>query len=158
MAGTADARDGQSLPQFRSMSDNKLRHIRAVAETMRDTALASGRTDEEARRMYLLGFVHDIGYLHGPSGHARRGAEMLASAGYEYAEEVRLHGRPVDDPSWELLVLWHADMSCDWQGRRVSYAERLDGIIERYGEGSEQARNAKAIIGRLEATDDIPFA
>lgn len=141
-----------------SLSDDKLRHIRAVAEVMRDTALANGLGDEEADRMYLLGLVHDVGYLHGARGHAGRGADLLASAGYELAEEVRLHGRLVDDPSDALLMLWHADLSCDWRGRRVGYDERLAGVIERYGEGSEQARNVRAIVGRLQAETRLVFA
>lgn len=153
----ADAHDGSDT-HARSLSDNKLLHVRAVAETMRETALANGMGEDDADRMYLLGFVHDIGYIRGVTGHAKAGARVLALSGYAHSEEVRLHGRPVDNPSRELLMLWHADMSCDWKGRRVSYEERLSGIEERYGTDSEQARNARGIIRMLQAQDGLRLA
>ena len=153
-----DAHDGSDTHARRSLSDNKLRHVRAVAETMRETALANGMDADDADQMYLLELVHDVGYVCGATGHAQAGARMLALSGYAYSEEVRLHGRPVEHPSQALLMLWHADMSCDWQGRRVSYEERLKGVMERYGADSEQVRNAKGIIKMLEEMRELRLA
>lgn len=146
-----------AMPPIRhaSLSDNKLLHVRAVAEVMWQTAVANGATVAEADGMYLLGLVHDIGYLHGARGHSDAGGDILEASGYRFSEEVRRHGRMTDDPSRELVMLWHADMSCDHLGRRVTYEERLDSIVARYGDESSQARNARAIIGHLRGVTGI---
>lgn len=137
------------------ISDNKLRHMRAVAETMRDTALANGMTDDEADGMYLLGLVHDIGYIHGAKGHSDTGADILENAGYPLAQAVRDHGSPREDPPRELVMLWHADMTCDSVGRRIPYDGRLADIVRRYGRDSSQAQNATLIVGFLRSQSDI---
>lgn len=142
-------------PTRHAISNDKLRHIRLVAEVMRACAVANGMDDEAADAMFLLGFVHDIGYMRGPNDHAAAGADILAASGYAHSEAVRHHGRAIENPPTELVMLWHADMTCDHCGRRVSYAQRLAGIIERYGKDSSQARHARRIVERLEGQTEV---
>lgn len=132
-----------------SIRDGKLFHIRAVAEAMRDAALAMGWGEERAEDMFLLGLVHDVGYVRQPVGHAAAGAEILSRSSYAYAEEVRLHGTYVADPSPELELLWLCDLSVDSRGRRCGLTSRLRHVAERFGEDSLQMRDVRRIAEHL---------
>ena len=133
------------------MTERKLRHTAAVSRTMRDVALLLGWDEERADEMLVLGFVHDIGYDIDPEKHGAAGAEVLGRCGFAYADEVRMHGTPTDDPSPELALLWYADMTCDHEGEHCDYAQRLEGVRERYGDDSPQLEKAQAIVAWLEA-------
>lgn len=143
MRGLADQENGHVI------RDGKLAHIRAVAEMMRERALAMGWGEERAEDMFLLGFVHDIGYARQPVGHAEAGAEILGRSSYAHAEEVRLHGTYVEDPSPELELLWLCDLSVDSRGTRCDVAGRLSHVEKRFGRDSEQFRNVCRIAEHL---------
>lgn len=131
------------------MSDDKLLHIRGVAELMYDIAISTVHSRAAAEQAFLLGFVHDIGYVRQTENHSDIGAEMLREAGYKYHDEVDNHGRLVENPSRELEMLWYCDLRVNHRGERCTLDERLAGIAERYGETSSQYRNASAIVKHL---------
>ena len=132
------------------ITEPKLSHISAVADLMYERALAATGDESYAEKMYVLGFVHDIGYIFGTAGHAEAGGELLARCSFEYADEVALHGSAdPDQPTPELDLLQWCDMSVGPGGKRMTPAERLADIGERYGTDSEQYISAAIIIKRL---------
>ena len=110
--------------------------------------------EEKCRQMFLLGFLHDVGYAYAvvQDEHPEIGGELLRQAGYQYWQEVCWHG-VVDAPygSDELLLLNIADMLTDGQGCLVTKRERLDDIQQRYGLESEQYLNAVALCEEVDA-------
>lgn len=116
---------------------------------MYKTAIRLGWSEEQAQEASLLGFLHDFGYTIQRKNHGEAAANVLRRVGYRDAEEVACHGRITDEPSEMLLLLWHADMSCDHEGHRCSYDERLENIRKRYGADSPQLKTATEIVIRL---------
>lgn len=145
------ARHGRAKDSMNRISDDKMRHIAEVTMVMAETAESLGWPEEDAEDAALLGFVHDIGYLVKKDGHAEVGADILERSGYLFAKEVRNHGWLVADPTPRQALLWHADMSVDARGNRVSYDERLDDIRSRYGDDAVVTRRAEALVGWLKA-------
>lgn len=131
------------------ISQNKLAHTEAVSATMYESAIRLGWDERRAQEASLLGFLHDFGYTMRREGHGEAAADVLRRVGYRDAEAVACHGRSVENPSEMLMLLWHADMTCDHEGRRCTYDERLDGIRERYGADSPQLRTATEIVTKL---------
>ena len=119
---------------------------------MYERAFSKTGDKDYAEKMYVLGFVHDIGYIFGSKGHAHAGGNLLDRCGFEYAQEVYLHGTGDPYPeqlSDELMLLQWCDMSVGPNGVRMTCVERLEDIGERYGLDSEQYLEAKMIIDRL---------
>lgn len=131
------------------ISDDKLLHIRGVAELMYDVSLSVTHIRAAAEQAFLLGLVHDIGYIRQAENHSSLGAEILYQSGYRYHDEVGNHGRLVENPSRELEMLWYCDLRVNHRGERCTFDERLAGIAERYGKTSSQYQNAHAIVEHL---------
>jgi hypothetical protein len=129
------------------IDDNRYKHIRGVAELMAEIAPAG-----KEKEMFLLGFLHDIGYLYQPKDHNFFGGNLLKEQGYEYWQEVYWHGVPEAEYSSAALDLLNAaDMQVNGKGERVSYSERLEDIASRYGDGSAQYVLAQKMVEILEA-------
>lgn len=111
----------------------KMAHMIGVAEHMRERAEDYGVDPDVA---YMVGLMHDIGYLEGRAQHEQKGAEMLKKIGVseEVAQAISLHGtspytlesEQVDSPL--LVLLYEADMSVDARGYRVGFDKRLKDI------------------------------
>lgn len=131
-----------------SLSQNKCLHSKSVADYMYE--YADGPLDYK-EDMYLLGLIHDIGYIQGKAeGHAKYGGNILHRAGYKYWREVYYHGNVgMDYSSKELDLLNSADLQIDYMGKRIGYDERLSDIKRRYGEESKQYKNAFQLMERL---------
>lgn len=139
----------------RHISDERMAHIRAVAEQAFRLAMASGLSEEEANAVYVLGFLHDVGYaLADPSEHARCGADVLDACGYRFADAVRHHGNPDAELTRELAFLDVADLTVDGQGRLVTMDERMADIASRHGRNSEVTRRSQALADRLR--EEVP--
>lgn len=127
---------------------HKMNHIRGVAQLMYE--LADG--DECYKQdMFLLGLVHDLGYITGKAkNHRCSGGEMLKRNGYKYWQEVYYHGE-CDAPysSKELDLLNSADLQINSLGERVGYQARLEDIRSRYGNESIQYHNALNLVKKL---------
>ena len=97
--------------------------------------------------MFVMGFLHDVGYEFSaePTEHQFVGSAILESSGYLFAGEIGLHGIPFAPTTNELLLLNIADLLTDSAGNVVTLHKRLNDIASRYGEESEQYRNAKIV-------------
>lgn len=132
------------------MTDDRLRHIRGVAEMAYRIAFNAGFGERQAQAMFVLGFVHDVGYgLAEPDRHAEVGGAVLAASGYDFAGEVALHGVPSAELTTTLSILDLADFTVDGHGDPVTLDERLADIRERHGEGSRVARVSEEMVARL---------
>ncbi len=129
----------------------KTAHMIGVAEYMRERANDYGLNPDE---MYVVGLLHDIGYLKGHSGHEQYGAMLLDKMGMlKYSFAVELHGNKLRELFTDymfnkfehigsfdrktkghiLTLLVEADSSIDARGFRVGFENRLKDIGERYG-------------------------
>lgn len=121
----------------------KMAHMIGVAEYMRERA-EDYALDPDA--MYVVGLLHDIGYLGGREGHEQRGADILfdLDMGEDVVSAIENHGKNLyelrDEDSEaitpELVLLVEADMSVDARGYRVGFEGRLADIGRRYTTGS----------------------
>lgn len=132
------------------LSNNRLLHVNAVANFMYEHAEGD---NEYKQDMYILGLLHDIGYISGESkGHSKTGGLMLRNNGYKYWEEVYYHGQIEAIGiynSYELDLLNSADLQINSKGEFIGVDTRLLDIRNRYGEDSYQYRNANIIIEDL---------
>ena len=129
------------------ITEDKLRHSIGVARYMSRRAFELGWAPSKAQDMFVLGWVHDIGYEFDETNgvrHSAVGGSLLEEVGYKYWQEVACHGLPlaviedrlssVDRPVLDLLN--EADLHIDIDGKEVTLNERLKGIAERCGSGS----------------------
>lgn len=135
---------------------NRLAHMQGVAEYMSKNAHKYNLNPED---MYVLGLLHDVGYMQDDENHEFFGASILSRVGYMYSEAIRYHGHtpaeymaetgniPESIPK-ELLLLWEADMTVDISGSFVGYKARLSSIRSR--KGDDAYAKAKEIVSFLE--------
>lgn len=134
----------------------KLSHMRGVAEYMRNRASEYGLDKE---KMYLLGLLHDVGYLNGWKDHAKYGAELLKSVGMDECMifAVQNHGNnpytlgfnegkqsaQTDVKQAMLVLLLEADLSVSADGKYIGFETRLSEIESRHStETSQIAKEA----------------
>lgn len=136
------------------ISEDRIKHMHGVAEYMYRNANKYGLNPEE---MYILGLLHDIGYLRGKLDHEVNGAKVSMKSDYKYSSLISWHGTTpldymrlrdcsIEDIPKELILLWEADLSVNSLGYEVSFNERLKDIGLRYGFDSIQYRLAKEKI------------
>ena len=139
----------------------KMAHNIGVAEYMRENAEKYGLPADE---MYVMGLLHDIGYIKQHKGHEEYGAELLETMGLKprYVYAIKYHGLNPDfiktlpykdfdfDTAYktypELVLLYEADMSINARGYRVGFDDRLRDIGNRYGFDSTAYHNAAATV------------
>ena len=73
-----------------SISNERLKHSLEVARLMKKSAEDAGWNKQKCEEMFVLGFLHDIGYEFAEQqcDHASVGGEMLKNQGYKYWKEV----------------------------------------------------------------------
>ena len=135
------------------ISDDRLFHIRAVAEYMFKHAFIY---DQNPNQMYLLGFLHDIGYICGDENHEKNGAKLLgednrfskiiAAHGMTPQEYMGTNGITESEIPKELILLWEADMVVNSHGAHAGFQERLKDVGERYGQDSREYKACKEKI------------
>lgn len=134
------------------ITQDRLKHCIGVARKLYEMSIDRGWDIERAKKMFVLGFVHDIGYefTDTQSEHADKGAAVLEQCGFQFANEVMYHGKVQQTySSEELYMLNVADFLVGPDGSSVSCGERLDGIAQRYGEDSSQYIEAKKLAKQL---------
>lgn len=134
------------------ITQDRLKHSIGVARKLYEMSLDRGWDIEKAKKMFVLGFVHDIGYEFADtqSEHADRGAHVLEQCGFQFANEVMYHGKVQQTySSEELYILNVADFLVGPDGSSVSACERLNGIAQRYGEDSFQYIDAQKLAKQL---------
>lgn len=147
------------------MTKERVLHMYGVAEFMRDKYDLFDCQYLSKDRCYVLGFMHDVGYIQDKIPHEEYGAEMLNfDASYllelytkwhtyspqqlvtedeEFIEETYSHEG--EDPYTlihpELVLLWCADMMVESTGEHagevVGFTARLEGIKSRFGADSD---------------------
>lgn len=109
-----------------------------------------GKTEDQARQLYILGLLHDVGYAFDPADHAHAGGRVLADLGFA-TDAVYDHGDPnvgvMDD---DLLIVNAADMTTSPTGAPMRMEDRLRDIGERYGADSPHLACARAVADRIE--------
>lgn len=138
----------------------KMAHCIGVAEYMRENAPKYGL---DADTMYVIGLLHDIGYLSGRRGHEQAGEEILRKLGisddilfavashgknlYEVESEFQTNGGvSLLAQCPELILMCEADMSVNAQGYRVGFDKRLEDIADRYGDNGIEYSTASATV------------
>lgn len=119
---------------------------------MKKSAEDAGWNKQKCEEMFVLGFLHDIGYEFAEQqcDHASVGGEMLKKQGYKYWKEVSCHGKlDVEYISEELTMLNIADMCIDSTGKEVGANERLSDIAARYGVDSKQYIEAEQLARKI---------
>ena len=108
-------------------------------------------TEKQLQELFLLGYLHDIGYQFGTNeNHNMIGSSLLSNCNYKHWKEVYYHGIPNSEyKSLYLDILNTADMMIDKYGNDVGFDKRLDDIKNRYGEDSIQYTNCVKIINEL---------
>lgn len=126
------------------LTEDKIMHSKAVAEYMFDHAEMYGQNPAE---MYILGLLHDIGYLYGDDDPAESGAEILHQRGYKDAFFIKYQNTVPESSCMNqplaLILLRAADLSIDRKGNNVGFDKRLEEIAEHYGEDSHEYAVAK---------------
>ena len=133
-------------------------HTRAVAARAMELVSTVGVEDREL--LIASAWLHDVGYspeLRGTGLHQLDGARYLSTTGHPARLcalvahhsaamfEARERGLEAELSRWpreESAVsdaLWTADMTTGPSGQSVEYAERLEEILDRYGEDSPVA-------------------
>ena len=117
---------------------DRIQHMHGVAEYMYEHAEDYGLNKD---RMYVLGLLHDIGYVNRKEEHEVNGARLLQKVGYVDINAVSWHGSALYDAERlmgheipaELRLLVEADLKVDLGGELVGYEKRLEGVAERHG-------------------------
>ena len=123
------------------ISKDRILHMWGVAEYMYQNASKYGLKPD---KMYVLGLLHDIGYIKGKQDHEWYGCELMQRLGFKYSEEIKLHGNSIEDifnsfhsMTSELRLLLEADLSIGLNGEYLEYEARLRDIGNRYGFDSD---------------------
>ena len=158
-------------PELKEIAIQKTRmlHMYGVAELMfnyYDVFECKYLSREEC---YLLGLVHDIGYINGKENHEYYGCEILADVlnfgnnsviskcieghGMTPMRYKEVYNIPDDEIMGELILLWWADMNVESDGEHageiVGFQNRLEGLKQRYGSKSDIYNDCKETIDWL---------
>ena len=133
------------------LTPSRLAHMNATANRAYEIATTIfGKTEAQARQLYILGLLHDVGYAFDPADHAHAGGRVLADLGFT-TDAVYDHGDPnvgfMDD---DLLIVNAADMTTSPTGAPMRMEDRLHDIGERYGADSPHLACARAVADRIE--------
>ena len=133
------------------MDQDRLNHSLAVARKMIEIGKNYNLTDEQLQELFVLGYIHDIGYEFGNNqNHRIIGGNILKANNYKYWQEIYYHGEiDIQYNSLYLDILNKADMQIDRYGNDVGYNKRLEDIKNRYGKDSNIYKNAEILIDNL---------
>jgi len=133
------------------MNIDRLNHSLGVADKMIKLGKDKNLSDNKLKELFLLGFLHDIGYKFSTNeNHNIVGGNLLKENNYKYWKEVYYHGIPNSKyKSLYLDILNSADMQIDEFGNDVGYDKRLENIKIRHGENSIQYINSCKIVNEL---------
>lgn len=142
------------------INEAKQRHMFGVAKYMAEHA---EKYDLNPEQMYVLGLLHDIGFIDGQKDHADKGARILFELGYKDSKYISWHdtspedykkSQLVEDIPRKLLLLYEADLSISWEGEEIGFDRRLADIKYHYGEESEEYETAVSTIEYLRSLEE----
>lgn len=138
-------------------TNNRMAHVLGVARKCYEVAFKMGLDEKFCEQMYLIGYLHDIGYdfVDDASNHANAGVELISSLfsveNERFVTAIKKHGSvdlgEVDNLCY--LILNYSDMTINSLGESVSMELRLDDIRLRYGEESNVYRDAEKVYSML---------
>ena len=144
--------------QYIGITENRLNHTIAVARKC--YALAKDEyhmSEEDSRKMFLLGFLHDMGYefSENTEEHPHVASDILDSLSKQDLKDivfaVRTHGKPQKFlGTYAQAILNEADLMVNHLGQNVSMEERCEDIRKRYGDTSHQYFNSVQMIEQLQ--------
>lgn len=111
-----------------AFTNNKAIHSLEVANFMRNRAEALGLNSEHA---WLIGYIHDIGYIYGGPNHNQLGYAIMAPFSKDLANYIYLHDSKDEIKSHMEFLLRLADFVIDETGKYVGMAERKNSILRR---------------------------
>lgn len=140
------------------ITQNRLDHTIAVARKCYDLAKTEyGMSEEDARKVFLMGFLHDVGYEFSTTcpEHPMVVAEIINSFNpIEWDQMVfaiMTHGKPDRFLGTTYqAILNEADLTTSSKGEAVSMEERCSGVKSNYGEESCQYHNAQQMAALLQ--------
>lgn len=124
---------------------DKAMHSLGVANFMRVWA---HKLNLDENKAWLIGYIHDIGYMIESNNHSYHGKELMAPYSQELSYFIGKHdtSEPIKDNMEFLLRV--ADLTIDHEGRYVGMEVRRNSICMRDGNKvhailDEQIRNIK---------------
>lgn len=165
------------MGEYIGISENRLHHILGVARKAYSIAKDMGFSEEFARKCFMLGWLHDVGYEFSTKKveHSIASAALVGLLGdYIFPEgfneskpakpgvnmvmersiqAIFNHGSFTQSMTEEYKILNMADLQVDNEGNEVSVEERLEDIKERYGEYSKEYLDACEIAFRVGLTE-----
>lgn len=144
-------------PEYIGITSNRLEHSIAVARKCYMLAKTEYEmSEEEARKMFLMGFIHDMGYefANNSTQHPNVMGNILDSMSskdwHEILFAIQTHGKPqkfIGTP--EQAILNEADLTVNHTGETVSFEERCASVRKCYGENSHQYYNSTQMVEAL---------
>lgn len=141
------------------ISEDRISHMVGVANYMYDKA---PKYDLNPEYMYVLGLMHDIGYIDEGENHAQYGSQLLYDIGLRDTDNFSFNTIIANHsiiPDFEMdwnneehkikYLLYEADMSVNSTGRFVNYDNRLEDIYTRYGD-SDRVDICREVVAWLE--------
>ena len=145
---------------IKPISNDRLLHMIGVAEYMYENAARYGINEEIA---YLIGLLHDIGYISGSKdSHEKYGAELLQKLGINHImyDVILNHGKTPKEfleqystIPYIMVLMWEADLKVDLTGKNVGYTKRLEDIANRHGYDSKPYKICKETIDWLKGRE-----
>lgn len=137
------------------IKEGRAKHILGVARKCYEIAKTEfpERGEDFAEKMFLIGYLHDVGYeFDDTEPHRIVGERMLKSIGAddETVWLVRHHGEPQYELTDESYILNKADLSVDTSGSPVTIEERVADKARRKGSDSVVYRNAVEMAEKIE--------
>lgn len=149
---------------FIGISEDRLHHCLGVARKCYALAKTEGYSEEFCRRMFTIGWNHDIGYEFtiDKAEHPAVSEELLKSIGMtndnrdsaKTLHAIRLHGHNAKTKSAEWRILNIADMLVDSKGNEVTASQRLQDIATRFGEDSREFKQAAELCELLQLVEE----
>ena len=130
---------------------NRYKHCHNVGLRMYSYAKDILGWDEiKCQEMFMLGVTHDLSYELESDMYAHDELGAMLLDGYKYANEIRYHSFIQNQYiSPELLLLYFADATIDGAGNRVTFKQRDDDLVKRYGPNHIVVQQHREIVNIL---------
>ena len=137
------------------ISQKRLFHIFGVARKAYSISKSLGYDEQFSRKMFMLGWLHDVGYeFANNSNHAEESFNLVSLLidDVSSVKAIKEHGRYPSELTDEYKILNMADMLVDSSGNEVDVINRLIDIKERYGEYSDEYLTSCDVCYRIGLT------
>lgn len=125
------------------ISNDRLFHILSVARKCYEIAKKEGFKEDFCRKMWLIGWLHDIGYefTTEKEKHPDISVELMQNLCIDISDininAIKYHGKYPEKITDEWRILNMTDMLIDSKGNDVGVMARLEDIEYRFGRYSD---------------------